>query len=158
MDSRGTWRGALPSQCAACFLRASPATGAPPACRELLLPGTPAPRGLCPVAFDSSSFHEERVLVSDSPARRGASWSCCGSAWSDQASVTFPVSMNGVYCSGNSVRTTTPTHAQPRPLLSKARFGRGAVGSSCCYAMHRLTTHSRWPGPAPGGIATRVGV
>lgn len=54
-------------------------------------------------------------------------------------------------------QTTRPTHAQPRPLLlKKARFGRGAVGSSCCYAMHRLTTHSRWPGPAPGGIATRA--
>jgi hypothetical protein len=56
-----------------------------------------------------------------------------------------------------ATKQQTPTHAQPRPLLlKKARFGRGAVGSSCCYAMHRLTTHSRWPGPAPGGIATRV--
>jgi hypothetical protein len=47
---------------------------------------------------------------------------------------------------------------RPAPPLApqKARFGRGAVGSSCCYAMHRLTTHSRWPGPAPGGIATRA--
>ena len=43
------------------------------------------PRGLCPVAF-SFSFNEI-WLVSDSPARRGASGSCCGSAWSDQASV-----------------------------------------------------------------------
>ena len=35
------------------------------------------------------------VLVSDSPARRGASGSCCGSAWSDQTPRCFPVSTNG---------------------------------------------------------------
>ena len=52
---------------------------------------------------------------------------------------------------GEAAGRHTPS---PAPC-SQARFGRGAVGSSCCYAMHKLTTHSRWPGPAPGVIATR---